>query len=400
MAILDGGTASANAASSAVHALGTLMLSTDTGDLRVADGTHTFAATPNGFILLRKTDLILTGYTSGAGTVASTDTILQAIQKLNGNDATNANLTGPITSGGNATAIASQTGTGTKFVVDTAPTFIGPVTIDPTAIFGSDQTPAETLSGSISGSSGDYNIGFKFTPNINGQITHLAFYSTDTSSHLVQLFSITGTVLASATVAGVGGSVWQRVAITAVPVTAATAYVVAYRSSVWSYKAGTLPATLGSVTINEGRYDAATNSMPTNGTGDSYLADVTFQPAIGPPMIVPHLVGNSSTPSIAAGAGAGTSPTIGIVGTDLAGQITLTSGLVPSAASVIFTVTFNTAYAAAPNVVFSPANANAAGLNGVTAVYVTSTTTTFVFDSGATGITAALVFVWNYHVIG
>jgi hypothetical protein len=46
---------------------------------------------------------VLTGYTSGAGTVAATDSILQAIQKLNGNDATNANLTGVITSVGNAT---------------------------------------------------------------------------------------------------------------------------------------------------------------------------------------------------------------------------------------------------------------------------------------------------------
>jgi hypothetical protein len=35
---------------------------------------------------------------------------------------TNANLTGPITSSGNATAIASQTGTGSKFVVDAGPT--------------------------------------------------------------------------------------------------------------------------------------------------------------------------------------------------------------------------------------------------------------------------------------
>lgn len=35
---------------------------------------------------------------------------------------TNANLTGPITSVGNATSIASQTGTGTKFVVDAGPT--------------------------------------------------------------------------------------------------------------------------------------------------------------------------------------------------------------------------------------------------------------------------------------
>jgi hypothetical protein len=41
---------------------------------------------------------VLTGYTSGAGTVAATDSILQAIQKLNGNDATNANLTGVVTS--------------------------------------------------------------------------------------------------------------------------------------------------------------------------------------------------------------------------------------------------------------------------------------------------------------
>ena len=39
---------------------------------------------------------------------------------------TNANLTGPITSSGNTTAIASQTGTGSKFVVDTSPTIVTP----------------------------------------------------------------------------------------------------------------------------------------------------------------------------------------------------------------------------------------------------------------------------------
>ena len=36
------------------------------------------------------------------------------------------NLTGPITSTGSATAIASQTGTGTKFVMDTSPTLVTP----------------------------------------------------------------------------------------------------------------------------------------------------------------------------------------------------------------------------------------------------------------------------------
>lgn len=42
---------------------------------------------------------------------------------------TNANLTGPITSVGNATSVASQTGTGTKFVMDTNPTFSGSITV-------------------------------------------------------------------------------------------------------------------------------------------------------------------------------------------------------------------------------------------------------------------------------
>jgi hypothetical protein len=60
---------------------------------------------------------VLTGYTSGAGTVAATDSILQAIQKLNGNDATNANMSGAVTSSGsNVTAL----GTFTKALLDAA----------------------------------------------------------------------------------------------------------------------------------------------------------------------------------------------------------------------------------------------------------------------------------------
>lgn len=50
---------------------------------------------------------VLTGYTSGAGTISSADSILSAIQKLNGNDATNANLTGDVTSVGNATTLTN-----------------------------------------------------------------------------------------------------------------------------------------------------------------------------------------------------------------------------------------------------------------------------------------------------
>lgn len=60
---------------------------------------------------------------------SGTNTFPTFNQNTTGNAATvttNANLTGPITSVGNATSIASQTGTGTKFVVDTSPTLITP----------------------------------------------------------------------------------------------------------------------------------------------------------------------------------------------------------------------------------------------------------------------------------
>ncbi|MFA5838579.1 MAG: immunoglobulin-like domain-containing protein [Candidatus Paceibacterota bacterium] len=56
----------------------------------------------------------------------STNAIVGSITGNAATVTTNANLTGPITSVGNATAIASQTGTGTKFVVDTSPTLITP----------------------------------------------------------------------------------------------------------------------------------------------------------------------------------------------------------------------------------------------------------------------------------
>ncbi len=76
---------------------------------------------------------VLTGYTSGVGTITSADNILQAIQKLNGNDATNANLTGDVTSSGNETTIANKVTmtattplsvTGTPTVIATNPVVI------------------------------------------------------------------------------------------------------------------------------------------------------------------------------------------------------------------------------------------------------------------------------------
>jgi hypothetical protein len=77
------------------------------------------------------------------------------------------NLTGPITSSGSATSIASQTGTGTKFVVDTSPTLVTPVLGIATAtsingtVIPSSATLVTNIAPTISGTitaSGDINL--------------------------------------------------------------------------------------------------------------------------------------------------------------------------------------------------------------------------------------------------
>ena len=113
-----------------------------------------------------------------------------------------------------------------------------------------------------------------------------------------------------------------------------------------------------------------------------------------------HIVGTGTAPTIAAGVGAGTSPTVAVTGHDLAGQISVTSGTLPLVSAVIFTLTFNAAFSAAPYIVFSPANSATALLSGATMVFVTSTTTTFTFTAGPTGLAGATAYLWNYVVIG
>jgi hypothetical protein len=102
------GTALVTAASQAAGrtALGLGTLATQSG---------TFSGTSSGTNTGDQT-ITLTGGVTGSGTGSFAATVV-----------TNANLTGPITSTGNATAVASQTGSGNKFVMDTSPTLTTPI---------------------------------------------------------------------------------------------------------------------------------------------------------------------------------------------------------------------------------------------------------------------------------
>lgn len=133
---------------------------TNTGDQTITltseatgSGTGSFAVTLANSAVIGK---VLTGYTSGAGTVAATDTILGAIQKLNGNDALKAPLASPTFTGTpaapTATAGNSTTQLATTAFVTTAdnlkanlasPTFTG-TPAAPTAVAGTSTTQLAT----------------------------------------------------------------------------------------------------------------------------------------------------------------------------------------------------------------------------------------------------------------
>ena len=117
-------------------------------------------------------------------------------------------------------------------------------------------------------------------------------------------------------------------------------------------------------------------------------------------MMTKKLLGGSATPTIAANAGVGTTPTISITGTDTAGKIILTTGTTPTAAADIATLTFNAAYSAAPYPVLTPGNAATTALGAATGVYPTPSTTTLKLTAGATSLAASTQYVWYYNVIG
>lgn len=114
-----------------------------------------------------------------------------------------------------------------------------------------------------------------------------------------------------------------------------------------------------------------------------------------------RLAGSGTVPTVVAGVGAGTSPTVTLVRQfDLAFTLSVVTGTTPTAAAVVATVTFGGgAYATAPHFSVSPSNAAAAELSGTGAVYGTSTTTTFVLNAGSAALAASTTYLFEVIVI-
>lgn len=120
-------------------------------------------------------------------------------------------------------------------------------------------------------------------------------------------------------------------------------------------------------------------------------------------LIVNHISGISNTTStIAAGTGAGTSPTISIGNTsdDMSGKLNITTGTTPATSSVIATITFGKSWSLAPpSCTITPANAITAALLTTTQVFVTTGTSNWAINSNAVALTAATAYSWQYTCI-
>ena len=152
---------------------------------------------------------------------------------------------------------------------------------------GTPENPLQSAGLSISTQSYNYMMGYIFTPNVNGTITHIGGYFDGTKTTRLWQYS-NENLLASVSVPDPNYS-WTYADITDVSVTAGTKYVVATAingsGSARIRFTDALPNTYGNITINYScyRYNYDSDTYPSWSREDRTdynwgLSDVTFVP--------------------------------------------------------------------------------------------------------------------------
>jgi hypothetical protein len=200
----------------------------------------------------------------------------------------------------------------------------------PCTIWGSNAVPSSADNGPDS----PVEVGVKFTSSSNGTITGVRFYKSNanTGTHVGNLWSSTGALLASATFTNETGSGWQQVNFSSpVAIAANTTYVASYHATVGHYSADLgffstsgannppLQALASSMNGGNGVYMYGSNSSFPNNTydGANYWVDVVFSAttASPPATIAPTITTQPISQTVIAGqsatfstANAGTAP--------------------------------------------------------------------------------------------
>jgi hypothetical protein len=156
-------------------------------------------------------------------------------------------------------------------------------TSTPSTLWSNSTTPATVDVGQAA----SVELGVRFTANTNGYITGLRFYKSaaNTGTHIGNLWSSTGQLLATATFTNETASGWQTVTFsTPVAITAGTTYVASYFAPNGRFAVNrdyfATPYTAGPLTVQPGggvyRYGGASAFPSDSYRNSNYWVDVMF----------------------------------------------------------------------------------------------------------------------------
>lgn len=159
----------------------------------------------------------------------------------------------------------------------------------PCSLFPTSATPA-TLNAADSSA---IEVGMKFTADANGTVTAIRFYkgSNNTGTHIGNLWSSTGQLLATVTFTNETASGWQQATLsTPVAITANTVYVVSYHTNVGNYSVNGAFFTsavdntplhgVSNATSPNGVYAYGNTQFPTQSyNASNYWVDIVFSPS-------------------------------------------------------------------------------------------------------------------------
>lgn len=359
----------------AVSNAGNLLLATQTD---VASSLLTMNSTTKGFLLPRMTTTQQNAISSPATGLMIYDNVLNNPAYYNGSAWVDI-------SGGGVTTVGSFSGSG---ITNGASISGSTITFGPADAThpGMVSTGTQTLAGNKL-FTGNIDIGGSSVP-ANSLFTiegNSSYFPSGNSG--ARLNSATGTTNTDAVTTGTSAANMWIYSLNA-PTLAATNTGVTYP----------IAATLFvNIAPSAGTNVTLTNAYSIYANGNSFINGNLSSPT-NSVATFSHFVGNSSTPTIAAGTGAGTGPTVSITGTDQDGVISVTAGTTPGTSATVATITFSLAFPTNTFPVLTPANSNAALLSGVTMVYTTGTTTNFTITSGTSALTSTLQYKWYYHV--
>jgi len=271
-------------------------ITTQPSSQTVAAGqTATFSVAATGSALLsyqwRKNGASISGATSSSYTTAATTTADSGSQFS-------------VVVSNSAGSITSNSATLTVTASSSCPCTIWSTSATPATADGGTDSPVE--------------LGFTFKSDTNGYITGIRFYKStaNTGTHVGNLWSSSGTLLATATFSGETASGWQQVNFgNPVAITANAAYVASYHSTVGHYAAdenyfatsGVDKAPLHAVANGNGglngpyAYGSGSSFPNTTYRSTNYWIDVVFNSAVNTTPAPPTITSQPAGSTVVAG---------------------------------------------------------------------------------------------------